>query len=79
MQIQVNYFAILREQRGVASEQITTSATTARELFSELSERHKFSLPRNRLRVAINGEFASWDAQLVEGASLALIPPVAGG
>lgn len=79
IKLQITYYAILREQRGVPSEELETAANTARELYAELRTRHKFSLPIDRLRVAINGEFASWDAPLSTGAKLALIPPVAGG
>ena len=78
-EIHVSYFAILREQRGLGAESLETSASTARELFAELANRYKFSLPLERLRVAINGEFAPWDAPLSAGAKVALIPPVAGG
>lgn len=77
--IHVSYFALLREQAGVSSEEIETTAKTARALYADLLTRHRFSLPLERLRVAINGEFASWDTPLATGAKLALIPPVAGG
>lgn len=77
--LQITYYAILREQRGASTEELETTASTPRELYVELAERHRFSLPIDRLRVAINGEFASWDTSLSPGAKLALIPPVAGG
>jgi sulfur-carrier protein len=77
--LQITYFAILREQRGAATETIETSASTARALYAELQAKHRFSLPAERLRIAIDGEFASWDAPLRDGQQLALIPPVAGG
>lgn len=79
LKLHVTYYAVLREQRGLSSEELETSAGTARDLYAELSTRHPFSLPVDRLRVAIDGEFASWDAPLRNGAKLALIPPVAGG
>jgi molybdopterin synthase sulfur carrier subunit len=44
-----------------------------------LSARHGFTLPVDRVRVAIDGEFASWNTPLREGAELVFIPPVAGG
>lgn len=78
-QIHVTYFAILREQRGLSSEKVSTAATTARELFLELALRHRFSLPVDRVRVAINGEFAAWDSPIQPEVNVALIPPVAGG
>jgi molybdopterin converting factor subunit 1 len=77
--VHVRYFAILREQRGVADEQVATDSGTAVELYSELRSRHGFSLPAERLRVAINEEFAAWTTPLREGDTVAFIPPVAGG
>lgn len=75
----VTYFAALREERGLSEESVLTRVATAAELFEELAARHPFSLPRERLRVAINDAFAGWDAPLSDGDRVALIPPVAGG
>jgi molybdopterin synthase sulfur carrier subunit len=36
-------------------------------------------MPVKRLRVAVNGDFASWDDALTEGSEVAFIPPVSGG
>lgn len=77
--VHVSYFALLREQRGASEEEVETSAATARELYDELRARHRFSLPGERLRLAVNGEFADWGHALADGQRLALIPPVAGG
>jgi molybdopterin synthase sulfur carrier subunit len=77
--IRLQYFAILREQRGLAHESLATATETAAALYDELRERHGFTLPGDRLRVAINGEFAPWDTPLADGAELVFIPPVAGG
>jgi len=77
--LQVQYFAILREQRGLAREKIPTAAATAQEFYEELRSRHGFTLGADQLRVAVNDEFAPWDAPLKEGDSLVFIPPVAGG
>jgi len=79
MHIRVRYFAILREQRGQAEERVETSAATASDLFQELAQKHCFTLPEARLRVAINEEFASFAVPLKEGDQVAFIPPVAGG
>jgi molybdopterin converting factor subunit 1 len=78
-QVHVRYFAILRDQRGQSEEKIATAAATAGELYHELRARHHFSLPAERLRVAVNDEFAPWTAALSDGDTLAFIPPVAGG
>lgn len=77
--IQVQYFAILREQRGLAQEKLTTATATAAELYDELRGRHGFTLPADRLRVAVNDEFVPWGSPLREGDTLVFIPPVAGG
>lgn len=77
--IHVQYFAILREQRGLARETIATAAATTGELYAELQARHRFSLPADRLRVAVDDEFTGWSAPLRDGAAVVFIPPVAGG
>jgi sulfur-carrier protein len=78
-QIRVQYFALLREQSGLSSEVCATNAQNPRELFSELSHKHGFSLPVERLAVAVNNEFSRWDNELAEGDVVVFIPPVAGG
>jgi sulfur-carrier protein len=77
--ISVQYFALLREQRGLSNEQVRTTAADAAQLYAELRARYGLTLPTERLRVAINGEFSSWTAPLEDGAELVFIPPVAGG
>ncbi len=75
----IQYFAILREQRGVTREFLETSATTPAALYDELRARHGFTLPPDRIRAAINGDFAPPHTPLRDGDELTFIPPVAGG
>ena len=77
--VHLQYFALLREQRGLSQETLATSAATAAQLYDELRARHAFTLPSERLRVAVNGEFAPWPTPLTDGAQIVFIPPVAGG
>lgn len=77
--VRLEYFALLREQAGVAGETVSTAAENAARLYAELADRHRFSLPVQRLRVAINGEFQPIEAPLVDGDEVVFIPPVAGG
>jgi molybdopterin converting factor subunit 1 len=77
--VHIQYFAILREQRGLARESLTTAATHAAELYEELRARHGFSLPVDRVRAAINEEFVAWETPLRDGQTVVFIPPVAGG
>lgn len=77
--IHVQYFAILREQRGLAQEKIATTAATPGALYEELRGRHQFTLPADRIRAAVNDAFVDADALLHEGDRVVFIPPVAGG
>lgn len=78
-QINIQYYALLREQAGRSSESLVTAANTPRELYQELKGRYPFSLPPEMLRVAVNSEFGDWGQRLSEGDSVVFIPPVAGG
>ena len=77
--ITVEYFALLREQRGLEEEVIKTTSASARLLYRELQKLHGFDLPEKLLKVAINGEFKSMDAALNEEDRVVFIQPVAGG
>jgi len=79
LEINVQYYALLREQAGRSSESLVTTAGTPRELFHELKGRYPFSLAPEMLRVAVNSEFGDWDQRLNQGDSVVFIPPVAGG
>jgi molybdopterin converting factor subunit 1 len=79
MTIHIQYFAVLREQRGLLQETLQTSAETPTKLYAELAERHSFSLDPKLVRAAVNGEFVPLDTALQEGDQVVFIPPVAGG
>jgi molybdopterin converting factor subunit 1 len=78
-QLEVRYYALLREQAGRGTERVATGAATARELYLELRAAHGFTLPATLLRVAVNEEFADWERELRDGDQVVFIPPVAGG
>ena len=77
--IHIQYFAVLREQRGLSQETYQTNAANAKELFEELKLKFHFKISLNLLKIAINNEFADWSAPLKSGDSIVFIPPVAGG
>jgi molybdopterin-guanine dinucleotide biosynthesis protein A len=79
MQLQVRYYALMREQAGRSEESIETSAATPADLYAELVSRYAFSLPREQLKVAVNSEFSEWSRKLKQGDAVVFIPPVAGG
>ena len=75
----LQYYAQLREQAGSSGEQLTTSATSLRELYDELRALHGFSLSADALKVAVNAQFSDWGRAVGEGDTIVFIPPVAGG
>lgn len=77
--ITVRYFAVFRENAGVAEESIETSARTAGDLFADLKHRHGSAEPLGHCKVAINDEMSTWDEYLNDGDTVLLFPPVAGG
>jgi molybdopterin synthase sulfur carrier subunit len=79
MQVEVLYFASLREHAGCASERVATAARDVGALYAELAQRHGFGFSPRHLRAALDGAFVAWDAPLREGAEVAFLPPVSGG
>ena len=77
--IHVQYFASLREQRGLARETVTTLAASVAALYEELKARHGFALGCIHVRAAINDEFIAWDTPLHDGEKIVFLPPMAGG
>lgn len=78
VRVTVLYFASLREAAGCERETLHHAGDLAA-LYEALRARHGFVLPRERLRVALDGAFARWDDAPGEGAEVAFIPPVSGG
>ena len=79
-QIQLRFFAILREQAGCSSLAMETSAVDARALYAELQGRFpNLKFPAELLRVSINERYAVLTTPLSAGDRVVFIPPVAGG
>jgi molybdopterin converting factor subunit 1 len=78
-EIRIEYYAQLREERGLAQESRKTSANTAAALYRELAREHGLSLPQDALRVAVNRQFAPWDTPIAAGDTVVFLPPVSGG
>lgn len=81
MRVTVLYFAAARERAGLATDSLELPpVATAAQALEAILARHPGLAPlRNRLRLAVDQEFAPLDRALHDGALLALIPPVAGG
>ncbi len=78
-QVKVLYFASLRDAAQVPGETIETEARTLASFYDELRIRHQFTLPRERLRVAVDDVFAKWEDAPRDGSEVVFIPPVSGG
>lgn len=79
MNYRLLYFASLRDRTGCAGESLTTEAADPRALYAEIAHRHGLALAMERLRVAVNGEFAHWDTPLRDNDEVVFLPPVSGG
>ena len=85
MQIQLKFFASLREAVGTASESLTVPAGVAtagevRELLRARGGAWAEALADSKaLRVALNQQMTDASAKLTEGCELAFFPPVTGG
>jgi len=73
------YFASLRDCTGRDSEVVASMAQDPRALYTQVAQQHGLTLATERLRVAVNGEFAAWDRALHDGDEVVFLPPVSGG
>lgn len=79
MKITVTYFAALRDERGLCSEEVQTSADTLANLYAELQLQHNFSVPVHLIKGAVANTFVAHDYQLKNNDAVFLMPPVSGG
>jgi molybdopterin synthase sulfur carrier subunit len=77
--ITVRYFAMFREHAGLDEETLTLDATSAEDVFVATRDRHGSDEPSGHCKVAINDVMADWDSPVVDGDTVLLFPPVAGG
>ncbi|PUE32709.1 molybdopterin converting factor subunit 1 [Limnohabitans sp. Jir61] len=81
--VNLKYFASIREAIGQGGESIATQATTLKALRDELIARggaHAEVLAHGRaVRMALNQDLCNESAVLTEGCEVAFFPPVTGG
>lgn len=75
----VQYYAALREQRGLSNERIETDCRNLNDLYKELKIKYGFKLDTDVLKVAVNNEFVDWSRDINENEHIIFIPPVSGG
>jgi len=80
MEVSVRCFATLRELAGDRTPLTLHPGALVDDAWAALAELHPALRPhRPYVRAARNGEYAAWDAPLVEGDQVAFLPPVSGG
>ncbi len=82
MNLQINYFASVREALGKSTETLSTRAATVAELRTQLiarGEPYASALSDGRLRAAVNHAMVDDAAALNDGDEVAFFPPVTGG
>jgi len=83
MNVNLKYFASIRESIGKGSENVTTQAATLKALRDELIARggaYADVLAHGRaVRMALNQDLCHESAALSEGCEVAFFPPVTGG
>ena len=79
LNIQVVYFAKLRELTGLDQETFSISkGSDPTDLLTSINEKHQIDIGSN-FKIAVNDAFSDWDVKLNDGDRLVFIPPVTGG
>ncbi len=82
-QLDVLYFAWVRERIGIPKERITTDAATVSDLIAELcakEERYQMAFQdMTVVKVAIDQTLSPLDASLEGAREIAIFPPMTGG
>ena len=77
--IKILYFAALQEITGCSSEKLSVHVDSTPETVYQ-TLKSQYDLPnKNRLKVAINDCFCSWESTLNNDDTIVFIPPVTGG
>lgn len=83
MQLNLLYFARLRDAFGLSQEQLDFDGRTVADLLAQLADRGgdwSVELTAGRpFRVAVNQQLAKPDTPLADGNEVAIFPPVTGG
>ena len=77
--VHLHYYAVLREESGISDESVQTLARTPADLYTELADRHGFSLEAEYVKVVVNAEIREWGCAIRDGDTVIFLPPVSGG
>jgi len=77
MTVHIKYFASLRETIGRSSDELAVDGTVSVEHIWQQATEH---MPQpEQLLVAVNQEYANFQAEVNDGDEVAFFPPVTGG
>ncbi|HEX7508743.1 MAG TPA: MoaD/ThiS family protein [Polyangia bacterium] len=79
MKIQIQYFAMLAEKRGLRDEWLNVETPDLAALYDTLAKRHGFPLTRASIRPAVNDALCAWNYPVRDGDRVVFVPPVSGG
>lgn len=80
MKVTVRFFASLKEEIGIESEELELGkGVTIADLLEALREAHPVIRNNEGFLIAVNGIRSKPDQRLDEGDIVALLPPVSGG
>ncbi len=74
--VHLHYYAELRDESGVTDESIETSAVTPEDLYSELCDRHGFTVEADNMKVVVNAEIREWGSAIRDGDTVIFLPPL---
>lgn len=77
--INIKYFAMLRDKTKIESETIEVNVKTYKDLYQELKIKYGFDVSEDLIQVAQNNKFVTLESEIQDQATIAFIPPVAGG
>lgn len=75
----VLYFGALRDAAGIEREPRMTAASDLRSLWDECAAAHGLQRAGTSVRVAVDGEFATWSDRPKAASEVAFMPPFTGG
>jgi len=78
-QVNIEYYALLRERVGKTKDTLQTQAKNLTELYQQLQREYQLPFKPEQLRVAKNDAFCDWDSSFNNNDTIIFIPPVAGG